>query len=451
MQKQVLSSSRLRIAIACFLVALPCFLFYIILWKTAVDLPILDDYEIFLKFASDLSQTHSLFGRLLLVLTTEHNGYRIVLQNAAVLAQYSLVGHVRVAALVGLGDSLAVAIFCTVAAMLRTGSQDLGTRASFLVPVAYLVFQLQYASALNFASSSMQHLAIIAFSLLTILLLCRYSKLHFIGGCASFVISVATSPNAFLIVPVAIAIFVQHKQWRRLGFWMVETASLLALYLYRYTPPTAASGADIASTGPPHVNLLYALSFLGATAARYSSTWPSIALGLLLVALFALAVKRRYYRDNPAVFYSVVFIMINALAVSGLRADLGVQQSLASRYRTYSTLMLAFSYIFLVENVLPAWSVRSRRIALGVVAAVAIAFCGLSDIAGARFLHQKQLALRASYERQWHHRTDPSEGGIQADQNPALKRQLEAGIYDVNLPVMQEAVRAGVYDPPLQP
>ena len=34
--------------------------------------------------------------------------------------------------------------------------------------------------------------------------------------------------------------------------------------------------------------------------------------------------------------------------------------------------------------------------------------------------------------------------------NPALRRQIEAGIYNVNLPVLQESVRLGVYDPPLQ-
>ena len=49
----------------------------------------------------------------------------------------------------------------------------------------------------------------------------------------------------------------------------------------------------------------------------------------------------------------MLFIVINSIAVSGLRSDQGLAQSLASRYRTYSNLLLAFSYMYIIEDLLP--------------------------------------------------------------------------------------------------
>jgi hypothetical protein len=146
----------------------------------------------------------------------------------------------------------------------------------------------------------------------------------------------------------------------------------------------------------------------------------------------------------------MLFILINAVAVSFLRSDSGVAQSLASRYRTYSNLMLAFSYIFLVENVVPR--ARHARAHARVVAAalvLSMAFCLVSDVAGARFLAGKKVALTRTYALQMG-RTASSGDMRVADTeiNPALQRQIVDGIYNVNLPILRESMRLGVYRPP---
>ena len=144
-------------------------------------------------------------------------------------------------------------------------------------------------------------------------------------------------------------------------------------------------------------------------------------------------------------------VVINSIAVSGLRSDQGLAQSLASRYRTYSNLLLAFSYMYIVEDLLPL--VRSalvRRTFLTAAAIVSIAFCALSDMAGARFLAGKKAAVSAQFAAQWHAQST----GMPTPRtfaNPALARQLDAGIFDVDLPVLQESVRLGVYTLPVQP
>jgi hypothetical protein len=163
-------------------------------------------------------------------------------------------------------------------------------------------------------------------------------------------------------------------------------------------------------------------------------------------------VARRYYLQNPAIVYSIVFILINAIAVAGVRTDSGIAQSLASRYRIYSNLMLAFSYLFLVETALPRWKgARVRTAFVAAALAVSAAFCFLSDIAGLHFLASKKLALTENYRREWLGEESRNIGQIDLNANPALKRQLETGVYDVNLPILRESVRLGVYQPPRQP
>jgi hypothetical protein len=114
--------------------------------------------------------------------------------------------------------------------------------------------------------------------------------------------------------------------------------------------------------------------------------------------------------------------------------------------------MLVFSYLFIAENILPKWkSSLARRTAFAMITAVSMMFCAISDVAGARFLNEKKLALTRSYRMQWQNQTAKNSPDAEIDNNPALRRQIEAGIYAVNLPILRESVRLGVYEPPAQP
>lgn len=455
--KALFSSKKLFELIPAFLfMLLPAGIFYFILFSNAVRIPILDDYDIILGTLNEMKHHHALFDKLLLIFTTEHNGYKLIFENAVVAAQFSMFGHARILQLVFLGNSFPVLIFVTVIAMSRVTWEASPEKWILLTPVAWLIFQLQYASALDFASSSLQHLAVISFSLLFIYLLTKGSRWVFSASCFVLILAVAASPNGFFAGAVGLLMLAQKRRWRRIGAIAATLGALIAVYCFRYTPLAVDSSSNPGNAGLIHVNLIYAISFLGASAARYLSIGPSLVLGIFLCAVFAFAVQRRYHRRNPAIFYSMLFIILNAVAVSGLRSDLGVAQSLASRYRTYSNLFLAFSYLFFIEDLLPTWKKKAlKQIAFFGILIVSIAFASLSDIAGARFLLGKKEALIASYRSEWQGvnfdiTKDVSMSGQQVA-NPALLRQIEAGVYRINMPVFQEAVRNGVFLPPQNP
>jgi putative copper export protein len=228
---------------------------------------------------------------------------------------------------------------------------------------------------------------------------------------------------------------------------------MLLLYLYHYTAPPPVAGAAATSGGLAHLSVIYALSFMGSSAARFSSIAPALVLGVLLCGVVLFAIKLKYYRSNPPVFYAMLLIMVNALAVSGLRSDLGLAQSLASRYRIYSNLFLVFTYIFFIEAIRPTVQRRAvRNACFGIALTISIAFCCLSDFAGARFLQGKKQALTFSYRTQWQGRS-PAQDSASTEllANPALHRQILDGIYDIERPALEEAIRADVYTPPQNP
>lgn len=448
MQTQSNSQRWVYLALALLLMVLPAVVFYVILWKNAVRIPILDDYDIVLGAVNSISTKHDFLSQLFYVLTAQHNGYKLMFENVIVLGQFGLFGQVSFLPLVALGNAFALLIVLTVCAMFRAPAGDLAKRLLLLVPVAYLLFQLQYASALDFASSSLQHLAVIFFSLLSIYLLSKDSRWSTVCSCISVIFAIASSPNGFFVVPVGLLMMAQTRRWWRMPAWITAAGLMLGVYFYKYVNPPSSAMQHGSAVTLTHFNVLYALSFVGSSAARYVSLGPSLLLGAILCGIFLLAVKRRYFKQNPAVFYSMLFILINALAVSGLRSDLGMAQSLASRYRTYSNLLLAFSYIFLIENLLPVLKRKSfRRGVLAGVGVLSVVFCALSDVAGGRFLDGKKEALTHNYGVEW--LKDPSAAkDPKVTGNPALLHQMDAGVYEINLPVLQESVRLGVYRPP---
>jgi hypothetical protein len=443
------ASEKWRLAIAICLIAAPALAFYVILFKTAVNLPLLDDYQSILDVANSIAKTHDPLSRLGVVVTSQHNGYKQLTNNVLVWACYRFTGQVRMLPLIAIGDAFVLLIFLPVALMARTLTKDRANWLLLLVPVACFIFQLQYASALNFASCSIQEIGVIAFSLLSIYFLSKDARNISVISYVFTVLAALSSPNGFFLAPVGAFMLAGRRQWKQLGIWTGVFCVLLGLYMFRYSgvPITAVD-----KTASHSINPIYALTFLGASAARYVSIAPALVLGVLICGIVVLAAIKRYDLRNPAVFYSMVFILINAVAVSGLRSGQGVAQSLASRYRIYSNLMLALSYLFLLEQWILRWKgATARRLAITAAIMLSAAFCLLSDLAGARFLEAKKIALQQSYRMQWLGLPAETADETEINRSPVLARQLHDGVFNPNLPTLRESVRLGVYQPPMNP
>ena len=89
---------------------------------------------------------------------------------------------------------------------------------------------------------------------------------------------------------------------------------------------------------------------------------------------FVAMAMRGYYRRNPVVSYCVLYLLLTAIGVSGLRSDMGLVLSFSLRYRIYSALLLIFAWFVIVEEFLPKAGVspRRNRILLSVIVCTAL-------------------------------------------------------------------------------
>jgi hypothetical protein len=356
-------SSAASAVIPALLVAIPGVLYYSILFRHLVNLPLLDDYDAVLGFLNQLVQVKGTAAKVWFFLGAQHNEYKIFFGHGIAWAQYAALGHVNFSAICVLGDCAVAVLALILWSMFLPGQKDLGKRLTYFVPVSWLIFQLEYYETLNWAMPSLENLWVIVFSLGAICCLLRPSRKAFAGAVVMYVLAISSLGNGFLLLPVGLLILVMQRQRARAAGWLVISAANIAAYAYRYNlhSSQAIYSAQSHQHGSVFATLLhlrpdYVLAFLGNAAAigGASPTYAaiSIALGLILLGVFAWMARRGYARRNPVVAYCVLFPLLTAVGVAGLRSDFGLTQSLSSRYTIYGALALIFAWTAAAEEFL---------------------------------------------------------------------------------------------------
>jgi hypothetical protein len=170
----------------------------------------------------------------------------------------------------------------------------------------------------------------------------------------------------------------------------------------------------------------------------------AIFLGFALCVFFGWMIWRGYLRQDPVVGYCLFFILLTAIGVAGIRADLGLKQSMTSRYRIYSDLLLIFAWFALVETcrLAEAPSLRRSRLFVG-IATTSVLFCIVMDGIGVRNLSRRDRGLEhgmALFERS---------GGLQSPVF-SVDGQLQGyvGFDEHARQILLESEKAGTYEPP---
>jgi len=429
----------------------PASLFYLLLWKSSCTLPIADDYHAVLDFTYRFASSSGIGQKLLTLITFQHNEYKLIFENSVFAAQWSLTGHIDFVRLVFLGNSFVFFIYLALVVMYRVPYETPIECALLLSPLSLLLFQLQYASTLNWAMGSLQNLPVFFFVLCAINLTARRTVVSFAFACLCIVAGISASGNGFLGALVCLFMLSTERRWKAIAMLGSLCLSVATIYFYRYDTSRSQSAPghsvihSLAKFSPA-----YALSFLGSALTNSNSYWLSVGFGVVLCAIFGMMIKICYYRKNPAVFYSILFIIASALAVSGMRSEFGILQSLASRYRIYSDILLLLSYIFLAETY---WARLSRiqwprPTILAMFVLLSCIFCGASDWAGFRFLKARRNMVRQEMAVYQGTQGAPLPDAIAFGTDPAAARQLKDGFYKPNGPYLVESMRLGIYHPP---
>ena len=453
MNYDISKSKRLSEGVLIATAGIPALLFYFLLSTTAFNLPVYDDYSL-LNFVNNFSQLNGLASKFIYIINFQHNEYKLVFVNAVFAVQYTLFGYIDFSVLSMIGSAFVIILYILLAIIFKNPANTNVFRVLWFLPISLLLFQLQYASTLNFSMAGLQNISVLAFSLASIALLANNSHSRFAGACIALLFSICASGNGFLLLPVGGLLLIERKRWLHILIWIFLGLSIALVYFNNYSINHSVGHDDSEKLIKliSQFNLIYILAFIGSSIAKYQNHIPSVAFGIFLLSIWLVAVKNKYSTKNPAVFYYFIFLMFTAVAVSTIRSGLGVEQSLSSRYRIYSNLILILTYIFLIESYFER--IKNKKIQYTLIC-LSILFSAIffvmSNSAGYRFLKGRQQAI--TYEMEfWKtgalNKNVQNSHQLNSNFDPAVNRQLELGIYKPVTSVLLESIRLGVYKPP---
>ena len=402
--------------------AVPPLIFYTILFRRASNIPYFDDYAAVLAFLNQAVQLRTISARASFLRASQVGQFKLWFLQTVAWLQVGVCGHVDLRVLDAIGNGFILVVVFLLWKMFLPNHKDFATRLAWFVPVSWLLFQLQYWDTLDWATSGLQHVPVLAFSLGVIYLLGRRERWAFAAAIAFMILAVASDGNGVLTVPIGLLILATGRHTQRAAVWLVASAGWIATYAYGYqlvlTERDTQGSVFMLQHAGAHYSIVsallrlrpvYVLSFIG-SAGGLPWKQGSVILGILLCGFFVSMAWRGYIRRNPTVSYCVLFLMLTAIGVSCLRSDYGVSQSLSSRYAAYSALFLIFAWIAIVEEVLQysRGSLLDSGAYLGAVG-VAVVFSLLMDLLGAYGLGVRDRALTQAMAEFEHPATPASE------------------------------------------
>jgi hypothetical protein len=439
-----LFQTRWAAALATFGVLLPIVAFCAVCVRFLSPLPVSDDYDAVLFYLVHLHALPTHLAQLGAVLFHQHNEYKPIWSNLVIALQYAVAGHVNFIVLSLLGD-LQVFLLAWLFWKAFAPHEVKGTgRLVLFVPVALVIFGANYGETLNWPMPGLQNLGVVAFALLALWLLFRPGRLALVCSCIGLALAIAASGNGFFVYAAGACLLLLQRRWSAFAAWSATVALAAAVYFTHYAvrhpQPLVAHSSRLMLP-------VFILSFLGSfggvnlPVVRYTS----VLCGACIAAVVYLAVRRRYDNSNPAVSAFAIFLLITALGVSVTRGSQGYIQSLSSRYKIYSDLLLICCYAFGLHTMAQRSAKDRQRFYQAALAVAGIVFA-VGTAYGIRNMHQRIVSLNKGRDMYY------ASGKTQGPTVPVLDGQQDrddANAFNVHFrEALREADEAGIYHMP---
>jgi hypothetical protein len=353
---RVPANQKSRLSLAVLLVALPPVLFYLTLFRTALNIPIVDDYYAILDFLNEWTSRKTIAEKLLLFVTSQHGELKLFFVHAVALIQYSFLGHANFRILSLLSEGLLIAVAILLWKMFIPKCSNTFLRLMLFVPISWLLFQLQYSPELSVSTPGLQHIGGVLFGLGTIYLIHNNQRRSFLGALVFLVFAIASDGNGFMLIPIGLLMLVLGRRYKRVIIFSAVAIACVVIYAYRLDLHFTQPGTSAPPSNPLlmiALKFLYVLSFMG-SAAGMNTHFPAggLILGVILSSFFIYEIAQGRNRKNALPYYCVLFLLLTAVAAARVRSNFGITQSLAARYALFSILAVIFAWMVIVEEFL---------------------------------------------------------------------------------------------------
>lgn len=330
-----------------YLILLVGILYILTVLKYSVNMPYWDDYNAVIGFLNNYVEILGFWPTIDLILS-HHNEHRIVFSRIVELVQFKLIGEVNFLYLIIIGN---LGWFLVLAFLWKYASQRGVTTTQFL-PVVLFMLSFNHYELMTWAMASISQYYQVLFSIVAIYFLVTNKTIF---ALLFLIVSVFTVGGGVVLIPLFSLYFLLKRDWKNLGLTIgVSILVLLTYFVFLdYTKPGHHPSITETLLNPALL-IAYVLSFIGSTLLTFMSgdaiyRYAVVFFGVFFLVLYAFIAKR-LYKNQPFLFWLILFIIATATLTGLSRAGFGVGQALSSRYGIYSVLLLSVIYLaYLLE------------------------------------------------------------------------------------------------------
>lgn len=314
----------------------PIIVYLIIVYKFSDNIPFWDDYDAILGYLTFYVQED--FPGKVSMLFQSHNEHRIFLVRVITISYYYLFGEINFIPLIYIGNTFYVGVFVLVYKVFKN---DLKINLIYFIPIPIILFQTQYFTNSVWAMASLQNFGILFVSLLSLYLL---HKEKFVAALIIGVLAIYTSGNGLLVFPIgAFGLWIKQRRGRLFYIWCAIGVIAIGLYFFGYK-----SNPEHPSIWEAILNPLNAAEYLLNFTGSYFKIWRTHtvwAFSAIILMLICLIVLKKYYLNMPMLSSILLFLILTACLTTLSRSGFGASQAFTDRYRMYSAMFVAISYL----------------------------------------------------------------------------------------------------------
>ncbi|WP_247235049.1 hypothetical protein [Telluribacter sp. SYSU D00476] len=335
-------------------ILVPIFVYFWVFDFYAVNIPKWDDHTL-KEFLLKYSQATTWSERWA-ALAKQHNEHRIMLTRLVALVDFQIFGALNYVHLMLVGNIMLLGVILLCWLILRANNKPFYT----LLPIPFIWLTLASWENMYWGMAAIQNFGVVVLVLWVLYLSVAPQFGYFIVSIILLGVTVVTSGNGLLVLPIGAVILFLAKKGSRFGIWLVMSGVYAYLYFHTYTTPD--------SNTTHHASLLDMVKGYMAFLGSFAEAFPVqdhlqiciimgvvlflVAVSIISTNLFRILLGHYEYQaartTDLICLGTLLFILGTAAIVVYSRADLGVGPLITSRYKIYSFLLLIIGYLYVV-------------------------------------------------------------------------------------------------------
>ena len=327
--------------------------FFYIFFAITSNIPINDDYGVLNNF-TDIINSNSFFDKIKLFFK-QHNEHRILYDKLWFFIDYKISQQVNFNHLSLIGNLSLIGVFIFFLKKFK-GKTD---NTIYLLPLAVLIFNISFHENITFAMAGLSNFTIVLFSLLSIHFITKneLNNRNFALSVLFLIFSVFTQGAGLFLVLIIASILLYKKENKYLYKFLFIAIILIFIYFIDYQKPPNSPEIFETIRNYKFRSFLFSFSFLGNIFARYliftndinESLMLSTSVGFMFFAFYLYLIKTKYFKKNLFIFSVMSLIILTSFVTGITRSQLGIDMSIASRYRINSCIFLICVLYYCIE------------------------------------------------------------------------------------------------------